>query len=102
MINAIIKGILSVISKLITILLIPVNALFVNLFPDMTNAIATFNSFVSTYLGNNLSYFFSIFPPIFRTLLVLWFTFSISYYTIYYTYKGFLKIFNIIQKLKFW
>ena len=96
MINAIIKGILGAISKLIGIILIPANALFTNLFPNMSDAISKFTSFINTYLTNNLSYFFHMLPSGFRTLLILWLTFSIAYYGIIYTYKAFLKIFTII------
>lgn len=102
MIKAILNGILKVISKILNVFLLPINALFENLFPDMTSAIETFNEFVNTYLGNNLSYFFSIFPPIFRSILLLWFTFLVGYYSIKFTYLGAIKIWSIIQKLKFW
>lgn len=102
MIKALLNGILKVITTLIGFLLTPINALFTNLFPDMSSAISSFNTFVNTYIGGALSYFFSLFPPIFRSLLVIWFTFVISYYGIYYTYKAIIKIFAIIQKIKFW
>lgn len=102
MIKAIINGLLNVIMSILNVFLYPINALFENLFPDMTNAINTFNQFVNDYVGGSLSYFFSILPPIFRSLLVLWITFLISYFTIYYTYQGMVKIWGIIQKVKFW
>lgn len=102
LINAILKGILTVITSLLNIFLLPINALIENVFPDMSNAIGTFNTFINNYVGGTLSYFFSILPPIFRSILVIWFTFVIAYYSIYYTYIGILKIWNIIQKIKFW
>lgn len=102
LINALLKGILSVITSLLNIFLLPINALIENVFPDMSNAIGTFNTFINQYVGGTLSYFFSILPPIFRGILVIWFTFVIAYYGIYYTYLGILKIWNIIQKIKFW
>lgn len=102
MIKAILNGLLSALTGVVTFLLTPVNALVENLFPDMANAIATFNNFVDTYLGSNLAYFFSMFPPIFKSLLVLFFTFCIAYYTVHFTYTALVKIFTIIQKVKFW
>lgn len=102
MIKALLNGILKTISTIIGFILSPINALFENVFPDMSSAISTFNTFVNTYLGGALSYFFSLFPPIFRGLLILWFTFVISYYSIFYTYKAVIKIFDVIQKIKFW
>lgn len=102
MIKTILNGILKALTSVIGFILTPINALFENLFPDMSNAISTFNTFVSTYVGGALSYFFSLFPPIFRGLLILWFTFVIAYYSIYYSYKAIIQIFNVIQKIKFW
>lgn len=96
------NGILNMITSVINIFLLPINALFENIFPDMTSAISTFNNFINTYVGGTLSYFFSILPPIFRSLLVIWFTFVIAYYTIYFTYTGVIKVWGIIQKIKFW
>lgn len=102
MIKAIINGILKLAISLVNIVLTPVNALISGLFPNMAQAISTFNNFVNTYIGNSLSYFFSMLPPLFRGLLVTWFTFVIAYYGIFYTYKGITKIYEVIQKIKVW
>lgn len=102
MIKTLLNGLLKIITSLLNVFLIPINALLETLFPDMTSAIGTFTDFVNTYVGGSLSYFFSILPPTFRSLLVLWFGFVVGYYTIYYTYLAIIKIFAIIQKIKFW
>lgn len=102
MIKGILKGILKMILKLLGIVLTPIDTLISNVFPSMATAIQTFTNFINNILGNNMVYIFHLFPPTFRSLLVLWFTFVIAYYTIYYTYTGILKIFNVIQKIKFW
>lgn len=102
LIKALLNGILNVITSLLNIFLLPINALIENIFPDMSSAISTFNNFINTYVGGTLSYFFSILPPIFRGLLVLWFTFVIAYYSVYYTYLAIIKIWSVIQKIKFW
>lgn len=102
MIKAIINGILNICMKVIDIVLTPINVLFDNLFPNVSDMISTFNTFVTTYVGGSLSYFFSILPPIFRGLLITFITFVIAYYGIYYTYIGIKKIFDIIQKIKLW
>ena len=102
MIKVLFNGLLNLLASVMNFVLTPINLLFANLFPDMTSAIATFNNFVSSYLGSGLAYFFSMFPPIFRNLLVLWFTFVVAYYGIIYTYIGFVKLWSVIQKIKFW
>lgn len=102
MIKFLLNGFLKIISTLVGFLLTPLNSLISNLFPNMATSIATFNNFVDNYFGNNLTYFFSMFPPIFKSLLVLFITFAISYYAVHYTYIAIVKIFAIIQKVKFW
>lgn len=102
MIKALLKGVLKMLIAVLNIVLIPINALIENIFPNMANAIDTFTNFITNILGNNMIYFFHILPPIFRTLLVVWFTFVISYYSVYYTYLGIIKLWGVIQKIKFW
>lgn len=102
MINAILNGILKVITTLLNVFLLPVNLLVNTIFPDMSQAIGHFNNFVNTYLGSPLAFFFNLLPPIFRSIVILWITFIISYYTIYYSYLAIIKIWDIIQKIKFW
>lgn len=102
MIKAILNGILKALVSVVNFLLTPLNLVFTKLLKVAIALLISGNKFVNTYIGNSLSYFFSILPPIFRGLLILWFTFIIAYYTIYYTYVAILKIFNIIQKIKFW
>lgn len=102
MIKALLKGILKMLVFVLNIILLPINALIENVFPSMAEAIQTFTNFLNNVIGNNMVYFFHLFPPIFRNLLVIWFTFVISYYTIYYSYLAILKLWAIIQKVKFW
>ena len=102
MIKAILNGILKMIMGVLNIVLLPINALIENIFPSMTNALSTFTDFVNNVLGSRLAYFFSILPPILRSLLVIWFTFVLAYYSIYYSYLAIIKIWGIIQKIKFW
>lgn len=102
MVKALLNGFLKMLISVVNLFLTPINLLFENLFPSMTSAINQFNTFVNTYVGGTLSYFFSILPPIFRGLLVTWLTFVVGYYTIHFTYTTAIKVWGIIQKIKFW
>lgn len=102
MIKAIINGIMSLVSSILDIVLLPVNTLIENIFPDMSNAISTFTTFIQTYIGGTLGYFFSILPPITRSIIIMWFTFLITYYGVVWSYSLIMKIWNVIQKIKFW
>lgn len=102
MIKALLNGIMNIISMLVGFILTPINLLMSTLFPDMTNSINNFTYTVNNFIAPYVSYFFNLLPSRFASFLLLWLTFIVSYYSVYYTYLGIVKIFNIIQKIKFW
>lgn len=103
MINAIIQGILNVITGLINIVLLPINALVENLFPSsISSAIANFNTFLNQYVGGSIGWFSHLLPPIFKSLVGIALTFMIGYFTFVWSYTAIVKIWNVIQKIKFW
>ena len=102
MIKAILNGIMKLVTNIINIVLLPVNNLIRNIFPSFTTAISNFNSFVATYVGGSLSYFCSILPPITKNIIALWLGFLIVYYGVVWSYALIIKIYNVIQKIKFW
>lgn len=97
---------LEVLSKgavnLTSVVLSPVDILVNNLFPNMTIYISSFNIFVSQYIGNTISYFSSMLPPMTRNVIAMWISFLIVYYTVSWTYSLILKGSNVVKKLKFW
>ena len=48
MIKSLLTGILKIIVKVLNIVLLPINLLIENIFPDMTTSIQAFNNFVNT------------------------------------------------------
>ena len=71
MIKAIVNGLMSLVTSILNIVLLPINALIENIFPNMSSAINTFSNFVSTYIGGSLGYFASILPPIARSIIIV-------------------------------
>lgn len=102
MIKAILLGILSVIQKILTTILAPLDLLIGTLFPDFTTVVGHFSTFVNRFIGTSLTYFISMFPPIFRTTVIFVLTFMISYEAFTLVYGGIVHIFAIIRKIKFW
>lgn len=100
------KALFSVFFKVIkgiaTVILTPINALVSNLFPDFSNLIATFNTAVGTFLTGSLNYFFHILPPNCRTFVLLWLTLLIAFYTFSITAHAILKVYTIIKNIKIW
>lgn len=102
MAKALFNVLFGVIKTILNIGLSPINLLVVNLFPDFSSIISNFNSFVSTYVGSMIGYFSNLLPPITKNIIIIYLTFLISYYTISYTAHAIIKIFKIIQRIKFW
>lgn len=102
MFKMLINGIMSVVTWILDIILLPVNALIENIFPDMASAINTFNSFLNQYIGGAIAWFSSLLPPITKSIIVLWLSFLIIYYGVAWSYALIVKIYNVIQKIKFW
>ena len=102
MAKALFNVLFNVIKTILNIGLAPINLLVVNLFPDFSNLISNFNSVVSTYIGGGIGYFSALLPPITKNIILLYLTFLISYYTITYSAHAIIKIFKIIQRIKFW
>lgn len=102
MAKAIFNVFFKVIQTVLNIILLPINALIVNLFPDFSSMISSFNTAISTYVGPTIGYFSSLLPPTTKSLLIIYLTFLVSYYTISYSAHAIIKIFKIIQKIKFW
>lgn len=102
MVKIILNGILGMLQGILNIILSPLNALVSNLIPDFSDAVNLFNAFVSQYIGSGLGYFTSILPPITKNIIGIFLVFIITYYTIAFSYIGIIKLFNIIQKIKFW
>ena len=97
------NGILNVVKSLLGLILAPVNALVEGLFPSsLTSAISNFNTLINNYVVGGVSWFGNLLPPIFKGLVVMALTFIIGYYTVVWSYTAIIKIYNVIQKIKFW
>lgn len=102
MARAIFKVFFSIITALVNVVLLPINALVSNLLPDLSLIIGKFNYVLNNYIGGGLSWFFHILPTGVRSLILLYLVILISYYTISVAAHGILKVYHIIKKVKFW
>lgn len=100
------KAIFSVFFKIITsvvnaLLYFP-NQIISNVFPDFSQIISTFNYVLDNYIGNGVAYFFSILPPVCRSIVLLYLALLVAYYTTSATLHAVLKVYTIIKNVKFW
>lgn len=102
MARAIFKVFFSIIVSITNAILTPIFSLLSPLFPDLSLILTKFNYVVNTYLGGGLSWFWNIIPTGARSLITLYLTIMIAYYTISITIHAILKIFEIIKRIKIW
>lgn len=102
MAKAIFKVFFKIIVGLTNLILTPINLLVSNLFPDLSLVIAKFNYAIDTYLGNGFTWFWSIIPTNCKTIITIYLTILISYYTLSLTVHAILKVYTIIKNIKIW
>lgn len=102
MAKALFSVLFKVIKAIANVILAPINLLVVNLLPNFSSLITTFNNAVSTFINNGVMFFFNILPPNARTLVILWLTFLVSYYSISLSIHFVLKVYKLIKQIKIW
>ncbi len=102
MVKALFNGLFKFLISITKIFLIPVDLLVTGIFPDFSTMLNNFNSLVNTYIGNGLAYFGSILPSTARSLIVLYISLLIIFYTISFSVHGILKVINVIKNIKIW
>lgn len=102
MFKALFNVLFSVITAIVNVILTPINLLVANLFPDLNSMLNSFNYVLDNYLGSGISYFFSFLPPGCRSVIIIYLTFLVSYYTISISAHAIMKVYTIIKNIKIW
>lgn len=102
MAKALFNVLFHVIKAVANAVLTPINALVANVFPSFTTLVSTFNIAVSTFFTSSLNYFFSILPPHCRGFVLFYFSLLIAFYTFSITAHAILKVYTIIKNIKVW
>lgn len=105
MIGALLSGlfnlILTLLGTIAQVLLLPVNALFQGVFPDLTSSINDVVSGFSTAMSQ-VGWVVSLIPPMIKTTLLLILTIEIALIVVLKSTKLTSKLWNILQKIKLW
>lgn len=105
MIGALLSGlfnlILNLVGTVLQIILLPVNALFNGIFPDLSSNINSIVSGFSTAMSK-LGWVLSIIPQPVKTTLLLIFTIEIAVFVVMKSTKLTSKLWKLLQKIKFW
>ena len=102
MIKLLFEVIFKMITALLNVVLLPLNLLIANAFPNLNSMISTFNTTASTVLGSGMGFFASLIPPITRSMILLYLTLLVAFYTISIASYVIIKVFTIIRNIKFW
>lgn len=93
--------IINVLATLLQIVLIPINTIINNTMPNLSNQITSVASTLVS-LFSNLGWAIGLIPNSLKAILVFIIVLEIAKYNIYILTHGLIKIWNVIQKIKFW
>lgn len=98
MINAILKGVISLIIGLVSIILTPIDNLIVSVLPDLSNAFTAIGSFLNT-IASSIGWVVSLTGLSANTvgLIVAYFTFKLTAPVLFYMIKLALSWYNKIK-----
>ena len=105
MAKAIFKALLTLIFNVVSILLLPVNLLVQNAFPDFSSWITTFNNYLNIIANQcyvYYQYFMYIFPSEWILLFRLYLLILIAKYTVSFSIHMIIKVIEIIKAVKIW
>lgn len=95
------NGITGILANLLSVICWPINQIISGVVPDFSEKL--------TYITNNLSSVFSgltwavsILPPVVVTTLLFILTLEVAKHTIFTSTHALIKVWNLIQKIKFW
>lgn len=101
MFKAIFSGIINLLATVIQIIVWPINQIIVNLLPDLSDQISQVSSGINT-LFNGIGWSLGLLPPGVLAVLTFILTVEIAKHTIYLSTHTLIKVWNVLQKIKFW
>lgn len=93
--------IINLVATIIQIVLLPINAIITATLPDLTGKISSVVGTIST-IFNNMNWALGLIPPILAETILFIITCEIARQTIYISTHALVRMWNVIQKLKFW
>ena len=95
------NGITGILANLLSVICWPINQIITGVLPNFSDKL--------TYITDNLSSIFSgltwavsILPPVVVSTLLLILTLEVAKHTIFTSTHALVKVWNLIQKIKFW
>lgn len=101
MFKALFKIIINLVASIVQLVCLPLNAAITAALPDLSSKIQEVTStFASVF--NSLNWALGIIPPILQETILFIIVCEIAKHTIYISTHTLIKVWNIVQKIKFW
>lgn len=99
--KAIFKFLLNMLATVIQVIVWPINQIFVNLLPDVSDKITTVTTGISS-LFSGMAWAVGMIPLTLKATLLFILTIEIAKHTIWANSHMIIKVWNVLQKIKFW
>lgn len=101
MIQAIFRFLLNLLATLVQIVVSPINLLFVNLLPNVSDKITQVNNGINSLFAG-MGWALGLLPPGVLPVLIFIITIEIAKHTIWANSHMIIKVWQVLQKIKFW
>lgn len=93
--------IINMLATVIQIIVWPINTIISNTMPDLSNQIANVSNTIGSVF-NSLNWAIGLVPPVIIETLLFIITIEIAKHTIFLSTHTLVKVWNVLQKIKFW
>lgn len=93
--------IINMLATVIQIIVWPINAIISNTLPDLSNQITNVSNTIGSVF-NSLNWAIGLVPPVIIETLLFIITIEIAKHTIFLSTHTLVKVWNVLQKIKFW
>lgn len=101
MVKALFKVILNLLASVIQIIVWPINTLITNTMPDLSSKILLVSNQLNS-IFDSITWALGLLPPIVIETLLFIVAIEIAKHTIYISTHTLIKVWNVLQKIKFW
>ena len=101
MIQAIFRFLMNLLATVIQIIVWPINQLIVATMPDLSNKIQEVSSTISTVF-DSIGWALGLIPDSLLATLIFILTIEIAKHTIFTSTHALIKVWNVLEKIKFW
>lgn len=93
--------IINLVASIVQLVCLPLNTLVNNALPNLSGRISQVAGVITTIFGN-LNWALGLIPPAITEVILFILSVEIVKHTIYISTHTLLKVWNIVQKIKFW